>query len=98
MKRFIAVPCLKGSSTGLFVPLFLAYSIGESDRNHIFMGTDLCNAPRRLSVHKTHLKFSRRDRKVPAPVSVDSASRAEPSRAGGSATGVVIGNIYRILQ
>lgn len=46
-------------------------------------------------VHKTHLKFSRRDRKVHAPVYVDSASRP---RVGGIAAGVVIGNIYRILQ
>ncbi|TGZ53646.1 hypothetical protein DBV15_10277 [Temnothorax longispinosus] len=59
-----------------------------SKANNGIRGTDLCNAPLRLTVHKTHLKFSRRDRKVPAPVSVDSASRAAPCRAGGSAAGV----------
>lgn len=48
-----------------------------------------------VSVHKTHLKFSRRNREVPVPVSVDSAGRVAPMVG---AAGVVIGNIYRILQ
>lgn len=45
---------------------------GGSDCNHIFRGTDLCNAPRRPPVHKTHLKFSRQAGKV-AAVLVDEA-------------------------
>ena len=78
---------LRRSTTGAREPVIvIIFSEGRIYATH-----------RAVSVHKTHLKFSRQPGKV-APVPVDRTGSWEKGGGSWSAAGVVIGNIYRILQ